>query len=754
MATQMPDDDRTQSFFALTAGTTVSHYRIVDKIGSGGMGEVYLALDNELNRKVALKFLPSDLCGDDECRKRFKREAQAAAGLDHPNIAAIYEVGEHGGRSFYAMQVIEGQSLREVIAGKDLPIDQIVEIAIQVSEGLQAAHDSGIIHRDIKPSNILIDSHGRVRIVDFGLATIRGSEHLTRTGSTLGTIGYMSPEQVDGREIDHRSDLFSLGVVLYEMITKQNPFKRDSDAATLRAVSDYVPHPVARYRADVTEELQNIVDKAIDKDIDLRYQHATDLIADLKRLTRTIQSQSRDTATSPSIAVLPFDDLSQDRDQQYLCDGLTEELISALACIRGLRVVSRTSSFAFQNTREDIRAIGRKLNVSTLLEGSVRRAGNRIRVTAQLIEAETGYHLWNGKFDRQMEDLFAIEDEVTSSIVSALRPELLREKAAVVRPHTTSLEAYNEYLLGLALWNTRTDDGLRKSLGHFSRAASLDPEYSMAHCGIADAYNVMAGYCLIHPKTGLQKSMEAAQRALEINPKLGEAHGRLAMNLFELHHAINDAEREFNTALQLSPSSTITINGFDEMLAALGRFDEAAQLIETSLALDPLGWVAKLHKAGLALFMDQHETAEFLNDKMLEADPQFMPALRHKCEILAARGDMNAAYDLAARLVEMSGGHPMDISHLGYVSGLAGDDSAAADCLNRLGALDEVHFVPSYERALIHLGMQNYERALEELEQSVDEGYCRILQINVDPRFRPLKKHAKFMEIVKQLNLV
>jgi TolB-like protein/Tfp pilus assembly protein PilF/predicted Ser/Thr protein kinase len=753
MATETPDDDRTQSFLALTAGTTVLHYRIVDKIGSGGMGEVYLALDNELNRKVALKFLPSELCGDDECRKRFNREAQAAAGLDHPNIAAIYEVGEYGGRPFYAMQVIEGQSLREVIAGKDLPIDQIVEIAIQVSEGLQAAHDSGIIHRDIKPSNVLIDSHGRVRIVDFGLATIRGSENLTRTGSTLGTIGYMSPEQVDGREVDHRSDLFSLGVVLYEMITKQNPFKRDSDAATLKAVSDYVPHPVARYRADVPEELQKIVDKAIDKDVSLRYQHATGLIADLKRLTRAVQFEARDADTSPSIAVLPFDDLSQGRDQQYLCDGLTEELISALACIRGLRVVSRTSSFAFQSTHEDIRAIGRKLNVSTLLEGSVRRAGDRIRVTAQLIEAETGYHLWNGKFDRQMEDLFAIEDEVTASIVSALRPELLREKAAVVRPQTTNLEAYNEYLLGLALWNTRTDDGLRKSLDHFSRAASLDPEYSMAHCGIADAYNVMAGYCLIYPSTGLEKSMEAAQRALEINPKLGEAHGRLAMNLWELQHAISDAEKEFNIALQLSPSSTIIMNGFAEMLAALGRFDEAARLTKTALTLDPLGRIARLHEAGLALVLGQHETAEFLNDKMLEMDPQFTPALRYKCEILAAKGNVGAACDTAARLLEMSGGHPMDISYLGYLSGLAGNESLATDCLTRLDTLKEEYFVPSYERALIHLGMNDHEKALAELERGVEEGYCRILMINIDLKFRPLKKHAKFTEIVKRLNL-
>jgi serine/threonine protein kinase len=284
------NDDRTQSFIALTKGIEVSHYRIVEKIGAGGMGEVYLAEDTELHRRVALKFLPPHLCQDDDCRKRFKREAQAAAGLDHPNIAAIHEVGDFQGRPFYAMQIVEGQSLKDVIAGKELPIDRILEICIQVCEGLQAAHDKGIIHRDIKPSNILLDSHGRVRIVDFGLAAIRGAEHLTKTGSTLGTIGYMSPEQVQGEEIDQRSDLFSLGVVLYELVTRQDPFKRDSEAATLKAVINDLPEPLARFKSGLPEGLQGIVEKALDKDVKTRYQHADGMQSDMMRLKRLIDS--------------------------------------------------------------------------------------------------------------------------------------------------------------------------------------------------------------------------------------------------------------------------------------------------------------------------------------------------------------------------------------------------------------------------------------------------------------------------------
>jgi len=293
------DDDRTQSFVALTSGTMVSHYKIIEKIGAGGMGEVYLAEDTKLNRKVALKFLPQHLCQDEDCRKRFTREAQAAAGLDHPNIAGIYEVGEFNGRPFFAMQVVEGQSLREVVAGKELPIERILEIVIQVCEGLQAAHDKGIIHRDIKPSNILIDGHGRVRIVDFGLAAVQGSEQLTKTGSTLGTIGYMSPEQVRGQETDHRSDLFSLGVVLYELTTKQNPFKRDSDAATLKAVSDDLPEPLARFKSGLPDGLQAIIDKALEKAPKTRYQHADGMVSDLMRLCQEASGQVVRTPVGP-----------------------------------------------------------------------------------------------------------------------------------------------------------------------------------------------------------------------------------------------------------------------------------------------------------------------------------------------------------------------------------------------------------------------------------------------------------------------
>ncbi len=290
MAADRSDDDKTRSFTPLAAGTQVSHYRIVEKIGAGGMGEVYLAEDTKLNRNVALKFLPSHLCQDEDCRKRFKREAQAAAKLDHPNIIHVYEVSEFMGRPFFAMQHVEGLSLREFSSDKDPSIEQILELSIQICEGLNDAHEKGVTHRDIKPSNILIDSHGRAKIVDFGLASVVGTDQLTKTGSTLGTVGYMSPEQVQGKNVDHRSDLFSLGVVLYELITQQNPFKRDSEAATLKAVSDDLPEPIARFKSGLPDGLQAIIDKALEKDVKTRYQHADGMLSDLTRVKRSQDS--------------------------------------------------------------------------------------------------------------------------------------------------------------------------------------------------------------------------------------------------------------------------------------------------------------------------------------------------------------------------------------------------------------------------------------------------------------------------------
>jgi serine/threonine protein kinase len=397
-------------------GETIFQYEILEKIGSGGMGEVYLAEDTKLNRRVALKFLPDQYKSDGNFKVRFKREAQAAAKLNHPNIITIYEVNEYNGHPYIAMELAEGESLEGVIKGGNLPTAKIIDIAFQLCEGLKEAHKAGIVHRDIKPANIIMSKDNRCKILDFGLAAIQSDEKLTSARSLLGTVEYMSPEQVKGENVDHRSDIFSLGIVLYEMITGQSPFKGDYVAGVVYAIINEIPIMLDKHKPDISPELQALVDKSLEKDRGMRYQSVEDLLTDLRKLKSGLGLDTS-IAGPPSIAVLPFRDMSSQRDQEYFCDGISEEIINALAHIENIRIVARTSSFAFKGQDTDIREIGRRLKVTSVLEGSVRKAGEKLRITAQLINISDGYHLWSERYDCNFDDVLAIQDEISLSIV-------------------------------------------------------------------------------------------------------------------------------------------------------------------------------------------------------------------------------------------------------------------------------------------------------------------------------------------------
>jgi len=655
-------DDKTQSFTALTSGTAVLHYKILEKIGSGGMGEVYLALDTGLNRKVALKFLPPHLCQDEDCRKRFTREAQTAAGLDHPNIAAIYEVGEFQGRPFYTMQVIEGQSLKEVITGKDLPFDRILEICIQVCEGLQAAHDKGIIHRDIKPSNILLDSHGRVRIVDFGLAAIRGSEHLTKTGSTLGTIGYMSPEQVQGKEIDQRSDLFSFGVVLYELITKQNPFKRDSEAATLKAVSDDdIPEPLARFKSGIPDGLQSIIDKALEKDAKTRYQHADGMLSDLVRIKQSLVSgQSNKSGPSPTprsartwwiagaslviaagivlvslqpwhqshiadaipmIAVLPFDNLGLPEDE-YFADGMTEEITSRLAGIQGLGVISRTSAIKYKDSNKKLSEIGKELGVAYILEGTVRWTKDvehsRVRITPQLIRVSDDRHLWADNYERELMQIFAVQADIAEQIVEQMGITLLeKDKTTLANIPTNNAEAYQLYLR--AMNSFRRDEGDSDPLKDLDSAIVLDPTFALAYALRSEAYS-QSSYN--QPNTeNARIALESAKKSLEIQPGLPQGH--LALGYY-YHYVETDYDRameQFSLAEPRLKNDQTLLYAMAFVYARQGNMDQAIIYSRKLVDLDPLN-VWRYHTLwGYLMYARKYDEAVQAMNRAIALDP-------------------------------------------------------------------------------------------------------------------------------------
>jgi len=617
------DDNKTRTHTVLTQGIKIGRYRIEKQIGAGGMGEVYLAEDTELNRQVALKFLPLHLCKDEDCRARFKREAQAAAKLDHPNIVAVHEVSEYQGRPFFSMQLVEGQSLREVIKGKDLPVERIVEMATQICEGLQAAHEKGITHRDIKPANMLVDDRGRVRIVDFGLASVVGSDQLTKTGSTLGTVGYMSPEQVQGKEVDHRSDLFSLGVILYEMLTGRAPFKSETEAATLNSVINDNPEPLSRFKSSVPDALQNIVSKLLEKNPSYRYQSAAGVISDLKRLSAGTSPlvkkgpadwwnrfvvtgavlvilvivvywmwphrPSGEGEKIKSLVVLPFENLGTENDE-YFADGMTDEITARLAGFSGLRVISRTSAVHYKDSGKPLKEIARELKVDYVLEGTVRwdKSGDtdRVRIIPQLIRASDDSHVWTNTFERTLTQVFAVQADIATRIAEALDVTLLEtEKQLLAAKPIENLEAYDFYLRGKKYWEQGKDS--EPAIRMFERAVELDSNFFQAYAWLPRLYGFEYINDYNMTRERVVKAEEAAEKAFRLAD--GKPDGYLAMGYYYYYFS-RDYDRAlefFSKALQGQPNNSELIAAIAYVQRRMGNWDAAVDNLKKANSLNP-----------------------------------------------------------------------------------------------------------------------------------------------------------------------
>jgi len=621
------NDDKTRAVTVLTKGTVISHYRIVEKIGAGGMGEVYLAEDTELNRKAALKFLSSHFCQDADCRARFKREAQAAAKLNHPNIVTVYEVAEFNGRPFFAMEHVEGQPLSELIKQGDCPLDKAIDLSLQICEGLQEAHKSGITHRDIKPANILVSQSERAKLVDFGLASVAGADKLTKEGSTLGTIGYMSPEQVQGKPTDHRSDLFSFGVVLYELISCKSPFKADTPAATMNAITQQTPEPLARYKAVVPDELQRIVSKLLQKDPALRYQTAADVKSDLMGLKATALRSTgapvrksrawrlgvrvaaivlfaiaayaifksrifvveKPTTQHKMLAVLPFKNMSPDPDQEYFSDGLTEELTANLSQIQSLCVISRSSAMTFKGSPKTIPEIAKVLGVQYIVEGSVRRAGKELRITAQLIDALNDAHLWAKTYDGTLDDVFHMQDSVTRAIVDGISIQLTPDETRRLSKRSFDNPlAYEYYLRGKDIFNKGTENDLRQCIQYLQQGAEIVGDNALILSGLAWTYwgMVSSGFA---QEDYVSKGEEYAQRALELDPELAETHALLGSINNAFLGNQGKAVEHYKKALAIDPNSTTALGGLSIVYCMyVGNVPAAVPLEERLLMISPL----------------------------------------------------------------------------------------------------------------------------------------------------------------------
>ena len=514
----------------LTPGATLGPYTITAELGHGGMGVVYTAQDPRLKRQVAIKLLTADLTRDETAKQRFLQEAQAASALDHPNICTIFEINEtDDGQLYLVMAYYEGETLKQRIERGPLALNEAVDIATQVGQGLAEAHGAGIVHRDIKPANLLIAKGGVVKILDFGLAKLAGTEGVTQTGTTVGTVAYMSPEQARGQEVDQRTDIWSLGVVLYEMLAGQQPFQGENLLAISNAILESQPVSLTRLRAGTSPALAQVVTRSLANSRDGRYQSVADLLDDLRHAADSA-AQTASQPEVPSIAVLPFADMSPEKDQDYFCEGMAEEIINALTKLEGLKVASRTSAFQFKGQSQDIRRIGDALNVKTVLEGSVRTAGNRLRVMAQLIDIADGYHLWSERYDRQMDDVFDIQDEISLAIADALKIRLVGDGAAPkVARHTDDLDAYHLYLQGRHHWFSRYMGGLERAQRYFDLAIEKDPSYAAAHAGAAQVYVILGLYGFMPPKAVFPRAKAAARRALAEGVDVAEGYVALGM---------------------------------------------------------------------------------------------------------------------------------------------------------------------------------------------------------------------------------
>jgi eukaryotic-like serine/threonine-protein kinase len=768
----------------------ISRYRLLEEIGTGGVGVVYRARDEHLDREVALKVLRSGARTDESARKRFRREARALSLLSHPGISTVFDFDSHDGLDFLVMELVAGENLQDRLRGTALPERDVVDIGAQIAGALAAAHEQGVIHRDLKPGNVIVTPKGAVKLLDFGLALLcpdanasasPETRSLTDLGHVVGTLAYMSPEQLLGKESDERSDLYSLGVLLYEMATGRRPF--DSSLSTA-LVNDILHRPAPRpgtHGVQLTPSLESLLFSLLEKDPKRRPGSAALVEAALRAIGSPTPAAGQGTAPPPwspdgppellslaaaaatvlapagieSLVVLPLENLSRDPEQEFFADGMTEALITNLAQIRALKVVSRTSAMQYKGARKPLPQIARELRVDAVVEGTVARFGDRVRITAQLIEAATDRHLWARSYERDLSDVLALQGEVARAIADEVQVHVSQEeRTRMASARRVDPEAYELYLRGRHHWNRRTDAEIRKGIDYFQKAIAKDPKYAQAHAGLSRAYDTMGTYNFLPPAEAFAQAAAEAARALELDNSLPEAHTALGGVLFTHHWDWKGAESEFRQALALDSNYPDAYHWYSDYLSAMGRPEEALAAIRRAHALEPLSLTINM-SIGTCLFYARRFDDTIAQQRgTLEFDPTFTPALRNLGGAYEQKGMYAEAIEAYRKAMSLS---PHDVSAKGLLAhafAASGDRDEARRLLRELTDQSARRFVSSYSLAAIHIGLGEIEPALELLERSYRDRDRALPWIKVAPRLDPVRGEPRFTDLLRRMKLI